>query len=91
MLSFPQYEQGSVLRDIRRDARKEPIVPIGDIVLNRVKLAEEAPLFGRQVNEHIEVMVIHSFLHLLGFDHEDSRDRRRMERAEQRVAKAMSS
>lgn len=89
VLSFPQCEGKNIAKAVARAARKEPIVPIGDIVLNRAKLAEEAVLFDRRVNEHIEAMVVHSFLHLLGFDHEDSRDRRRMERAEHAILRSL--
>lgn len=82
VLSFPQFDQKNAVKAIQRAARTEPVVPVGDMIMNQKKLTADAPFYGRQANEHIEAMSIHSFLHLLGYDHKRPQDARRMERLE---------
>lgn len=54
---------------------------LGDIYLCPSYLAEH--------QENIRFMVIHGLLHLVGYDHTNKDDRRRMERAERRLCQAI--
>jgi rRNA maturation RNase YbeY len=51
--------------------------PLGEIYLN--------PRFIARAGDSLEYMLIHGFLHLLGYDHERERDRIAMERYERRL------
>lgn len=68
VLSFPQPQV--------------PHAPIGDIVLGFETIKREAGLAGRPLEAHISHLVVHGFLHLLGYDHEIPEDAEHMERLE---------
>jgi probable rRNA maturation factor len=59
-----------------------PHVPIGDIVLGFETVKREAGLAGRPLEAHISHLVVHGFLHLMGYDHENPDDAEHMERLE---------
>ena len=44
--------------------------PLGDIVLARETIAAEAANQGLKFADHLTHLIIHGFLHLLGYDHE---------------------
>ncbi len=55
---------------------------LGDLVICAPVVAREAREQGKARVAHWAHMVVHGVLHLLGFDHEESRAARRMERSE---------
>jgi len=57
----------------------------GDIAICAPVAAREARARGISRDAHYAHLVIHGMLHLQGFDHENARDARRMERLESRV------
>jgi probable rRNA maturation factor len=58
---------------------------LGDVVLAAESLRREAALAGKSIEDHIAHLVVHGFLHLLGYDHEVDADADKMEELE-RVA-----
>ena len=60
---------------------------LGDIVLAQETVAREAVLAGKQLDHHIAHMVIHGFLHLLGYDHQNDTDAQTMEDLERKALK----
>jgi probable rRNA maturation factor len=63
-----------------------PLPPLlGDIVLAAETVAREAALEGKPANHHITHLVIHGFLHLLGYDHETGEEAEEMEAVERRA------
>ena len=57
----------------------------GDIAICAPVAAREARARGISRDAHYAHLVIHGMLHLQGFDHENARDARRMERLESRL------
>ena len=57
----------------------------GDIAICAPVAAREARARGVSREAHYAHLVIHGMLHLQGFDHENERDARRMERLERRI------
>ena len=55
---------------------------IGDVVLGFETVSREAGLEGKPLDDHIAHLVVHGFLHLVGYDHEDDEDAEHMERLE---------
>ena len=49
-------------------------VSLGDIVLSLEKAKEQGDLFGHVFKRELAFLVIHSTLHLLGYDHEASEE-----------------
>ena len=66
VLSFPMYDDF--------DNIKEPIVCLGDIVISLEKAYEQGHNLYHSVFHEIAFLSIHSTLHLLGYDHERSKE-----------------
>jgi probable rRNA maturation factor len=75
VLSFPSGER-------RRGAK--PLL-LGDVVLAYGTVAREAAAQEKPLSDHLVHLVTHGVLHLVGFDHEDEGEARRMEGLERRV------
>ncbi len=58
---------------------------MGDVVLAAETLEREAAEQGIRVDHHFRHLVLHGFLHLLGFDHETDADAALMERVEAEI------
>jgi len=58
---------------------------LGDVILAAETVAKEAALADKPLEDHMAHLIIHGFLHLLGFDHEAEADAEKMEQLE-RVA-----
>jgi probable rRNA maturation factor len=71
VLSFPAARQAS---------RFGPF--LGDIVLAHETILDEAINQGLTLEDHLTHLIVHGFLHLLGFDHETDKDAGVMERLE---------
>jgi probable rRNA maturation factor len=68
VLSFPQVAAFSPLSGL-----------IGDISLARETLAREAEELGTPLRAHFAHLVVHGFLHILGYDHESEPEALQME------------
>ena len=60
---------------------------LGDIVISLDTAARNAPRFGRTLNEELQVLTLHGFLHVLGYDHET--DDGTMDRLEARLRRRL--
>ena len=58
---------------------------IGDIVISKEKILSEAKEQNKTFMSHLAHMVIHGFLHLLGYDHIKEKDYKQMFEMEQKV------
>lgn len=56
--------------------------PLGDLILASGTVAREAEEQGKNLTSHLTHLIVHGTLHLLGFDHIEEADARRMETAE---------
>ena len=99
VLSFPAARPPAIVRPVGAKGepatRKGPgsergelqVTPIhlGDIVISYETLGREAEAEGKPFGHHLAHLAIHGYLHLIGHDHENDRDARRMERLERRI------
>lgn len=74
MLSFPQIEPFGPVSGI-----------LGDIVLARETLEREAVELDKPFTDHFTHLVVHGFLHILGYDHVDDGDALAMETLETQI------
>ena len=70
VLSFPLFENGEIEYD---DEIDEPCA-IGDIVISLERAAAQAEEYGHSLEREVGFLCVHSVLHLLGYDHETSKD-----------------
>jgi probable rRNA maturation factor len=60
-------------------------VPLGDIAIAYETLVREAAESGKTAPAHLAHLVVHGFLHLIGYDHEIEDEAERMERLERDI------
>lgn len=78
VLSFPQIEPFG------------PVVGLlGDITLARETLEREAAELGKSFEDHYTHLVVHGFLHILGYDHLTDAEAAEMEGLETRILAAL--
>jgi probable rRNA maturation factor len=58
---------------------------LGDVVIAYETTAREAAAEAKPFTHHIAHLVVHGFLHLLGYDHESDTEADQMERLETRI------
>jgi probable rRNA maturation factor len=58
---------------------------LGDIVLAFETVEREADEEGNSLADHVAHLIVHGFLHLLGFDHQTAAEADRMEAMETRI------
>ena len=69
--------------------RLEEKLLLGDIVIAHETVAREAAEQGKTFEDHTMHMIIHGFLHLIGYDHETPKEADAMEALERRIAAAL--
>ncbi|HVY50013.1 MAG TPA: rRNA maturation RNase YbeY [Devosia sp.] len=74
VLSFPQIEPFGPVAGM-----------LGDIVLARETVLKEAEEQGISFEDHVTHLLVHGFLHLLGYDHVDDDEALAMERLETQI------
>ena len=68
VLSFPQYDN---FDDV---ITPNAFVPLGDIVISLERAREQGYNLYHSVYHEVAFLCVHSTLHLLGYDHENSRE-----------------
>ncbi len=62
---------------------------LGDIIIAHETVAREAKEQGKTFLDHVAHMILHGFLHLVGYDHETREEAEEMEALERRIALAL--
>ena len=97
VLSFPMldYEDKKVFKEMYKDFKFDATyldgdnLVLGDIVLSLEKAMEQSKEFGHSFYREAAYLVVHSVLHLLGYDHIEEEDKKRMRPREEEILKAM--
>lgn len=86
VLSFPGYE-----KDEWEELKKgEELVYIGDIVISKEKVEEQAIEYGHSFDREFCYLVAHGMLHLMGYDHMVESDKAIMRGKEEEVMKKLN-
>lgn len=89
VLSFPLFRKAvlgeRLLIPLRAKKAGSDIIELGDVFICLPVIRQRAELENKSPKALLRLLVAHSFLHLLGFDHEQMRKQRVMEKAEQRI------
>lgn len=83
VLSFPMFDK---ISDIPSGAGQ---VPLGDIIIAFETIKREAIEQNKTLPDHFTHMLIHGFLHLLGYDHMNDKDAKSMESLEIKILKKL--
>ena len=79
VLSFPASET-----DPQTGARY-----IGDILISVPRAQSQADAAGHTLESELQLLVVHGVLHLLGHDHADPKEKKRMWRAQAEILKSL--
>jgi probable rRNA maturation factor len=63
----------------------QPGPMLGDIVLARETIEARRLLKDKPFDDHLRHLIVHGFLHLFGYDHENDNDAERWKRSETRI------
>lgn len=90
VLSFPMFELEAGNPPSCWDPYVDPeteLCPLGDMAISLERAVSQAQSFGHSVTREIGYLTIHSILHLLGYDHLDEGEQKRlMRRREEEIA-----
>jgi probable rRNA maturation factor len=62
---------------------------LGDVVISLPRAQEQASAEGHPLLEELQLLVVHGTLHLLGFDHEEIKDKKKMQVTQDAVLKQL--
>lgn len=83
VLSFPyfEYQKPGEFSDSIEEGKEQIL---GDIVLCASKVKEQAKKYGHSQKRELAFLIVHSMLHLIGYDHIDPDDAILMQQEEKR-------
>lgn len=85
VLSFPLFE-----KEFLREYKSSPYISLGDIILSIETIERESMEQQKTFNEHLTHLIVHSILHLFGYDHIKDEDADVMENLEIQILKNLS-
>jgi len=85
VLSFPyfEYQEAGVFDRSQYDPAEEEI--LGDIVVCGEKILSQAEEYGHSQKRELAFLIVHSMLHLTGYDHMEKKDAALMEEQQKRI------
>ena len=93
VLSFPMldYEKGKVYKDIYTNFEFDETfkdgeeLVLGDMVLSLERALEQSEEYGHSYEREVCYLVVHSILHLLGYDHMEEEEKKIMRKREEEI------
>lgn len=93
VLSFPMldYPEDKVFKDVYKDTKFNEIyldgdeLVLGDMVLSLERAKEQSIEYNHSYIREVCYLVVHSILHLLGYDHMEEEEKKRMRNREEDI------
>lgn len=93
VLSFPmlEFEKDKVFKECYKDVEFDETfldgeeLVLGDIVLSLEKALEQSKEYNHSFQREACYLVVHSVLHLLGYDHMEDEEKKRMRKREEEI------
>lgn len=90
VLSFPLLDSKKIKNgNLQKLDLNNELLVLGDIILSYKTIKKEAEEQNKNFDDHLTHLLIHSLLHLIGFDHENSKDAKIMEGLEIKILSKM--
>lgn len=91
VLSFPEFEfvPGQPPADDGDADAATGLTPLGDMVLSMDRVRAQAEEYGHSEKRELSYLVVHSVLHLLGYDHLDEGEQKRQMRVREEAILAL--
>ncbi len=89
VLSFPYYHD--VLAGKRIKVPKGEEKNLGDLIFSAEYVVQEAAKYGMSLEDRLRLLLVHGICHLLGYDHIEDADYRRMRGKEAYLLKMLKS
>ena len=84
VLSFPMFEKEEIEKMIKLQNWEYTDI-LGDMVISIEQVENQAKEFGHSFERELSYMVVHSFYHLMGYDHIKEEDKEKMRPKEEYV------
>jgi len=84
VLSFPMFEK----EELEKINSKSGEV-LGDVVISIEQVEKQAEEYGHSFERELSYMVVHSFYHLIGYDHMEGADKTEMRKKEKKIMKLL--
>ena len=72
-------------REFRKIDRATDVLMLGDIVLSAEHIIQQAKEYGHSRERELAFLVVHSMLHLMGYDHMEDEERIAMEERQRQI------
>lgn len=89
VLSFPMFEKQEIDEIIKKQEKQIVKETIGDIVISVQKVEEQAKEYGHSFERELSYMLVHGFYHLMGYDHIEEEDKKKMRPKEEKILDAL--
>ena len=83
VLSFPMFQPDEIENMIKENYQEEDI--LGDMVISIPQVEIQAKEYGHSFERELAYMVVHSFYHLMGYDHMVEDDKVKMRAKEDEI------
>ena len=89
VLSFPMFERDELETKIeKKDFANLDI--LGDMVISIERVQAQAVEYGHSFERELSYMVVHSFYHLMGYDHMEEQDKKEMRQKEEAILQKLN-
>lgn len=85
VLSFPMFD-ASEIETINTDTEDV----LGDVVISLEQIKKQAQEYGNTVERELAYMLVHSFYHLMGYDHMEEEDKKVMREKEEVILEKLN-
>ena len=82
VLSFPMFEKEELPEKIKQNKN---IDILGDMVISLEKIESQAQEYGHSFEREFAYIIVHSFYHLMGYDHIEENDKKIMREKEENI------
>lgn len=85
VLSFPMFEKTEIEEIVNKQKKAIVKETIGDIVISVQRVEEQAKEYGHSFERELSYMLVHGFYHLMGYDHIEEEDKKKMRPKEEKI------